>query len=83
MVEDFWKDGDIWSCYSCKSSFGLEFAFRNHMKNHDACNQRYICMTCDDTVKLLDLQVHISNNLKCIGGEAILQSQYIEMLEKT
>ena len=83
MVEDFWSDGNVWRCYSCDASFKLEFAFRSHLRKHDSCNQPYICLTCDNTVKLLDVKLHISNNPKCIYGEAVLQSHYLDMLEKT
>ena len=83
MVDDFWSDGNIWSCYSCEASFKLEFAFRNHLRKHDSCNQRYVCLTCDNTLKLLDVKLHISNSRKCIYGEAVLQSHYLEMLDKT
>ena len=60
MVDDFWSDGNVWTCYSCEASFKLEFAFRNHLRKHDSCNQRYVCLTCDDTLKLLDVKLHIS-----------------------
>ena len=37
-------------------------------------------MTCNELVYLLDLKSHMSNKPKCVGGKAILQSNYIEML---
>jgi len=83
MVDDFWSDGNVWTCYSCEASFKLEFAFRNHLRKHDSCNQRYVCLTCDDTLKLLDVKLHILNSKKCIYGEAVLQSHYLKMLDKT
>ena len=83
MVDDFWSDGNVWTCYSCEASFKLEFAFRNHLRKHDSCNQRYVCLTCDNTLKLLDVKLHISNSRKCIYGEAVLQSHYLKMLDKT
>ena len=83
MVEDFWSDGNSWSCYSCEASFKLEFAFRNHLRKYDSCNQPYVCLTCDEKVNLLNVKQHISNNPKCIYGEAVLQSHYLDMLDKT
>ena len=48
MQEDFWKDGNSWNCFSCATTFRLEIAFRNHLRRQEACNQQYICMTCND-----------------------------------
>ena len=83
MVEDFWSDGNIWSCYTCEASFKLEFAFCNHLRKYDSCNQPYVCLTCDETVNLLNVKQHISNNPKCIYGEAVLQSHYLDTLDET
>ena len=83
MQEDFWKDGNYWNCGSCATTFRLEIAFRNHLRRQKDCNQQYVCMTCNDLVYLLDLKSHISNKPKCVGGKAILQDHYSEVLTKT
>ena len=83
MQEDYWKDGNSWFCCSCATSFRLEIAFRHHLRREQGCNQQYVCLTCNDLVYLLDLKSHMSSKPKCVGGKAILQSNYNEMLTKT
>ena len=83
MQEDYWKDGNSWICCSCSTTFRLEIAFRNHLRRQEDCNRQYVCMTCNNLVYLLDLKSHMSNNPKCVGGKAILQSHYSEVLTKT
>ena len=82
MKEDFWKDGNSWICCACETTFRLEIAFRNHLRRQEACNQKYVCLTCNDLVYLLDLKSHMSNKPKCVGGKAILESHYNEVLTK-
>jgi len=83
MQEDYWKDVNSWICCSCSTTLRLEIAFHNHLRRQEDCNKKYVCMTCNNLVYLLDLKSHMSNNPKCVGGKAILQSHYSEVLTKT